>query len=29
VEVDDPGAVDKTFPDFVERWSAFVTGAES
>jgi 3-phosphoshikimate 1-carboxyvinyltransferase len=29
VEVDDPGAVTKTFPDFVERWSAFVTGAGS
>ena len=26
VEVDDVGAVTKTFPDFVERWSAFVTG---
>jgi 3-phosphoshikimate 1-carboxyvinyltransferase len=26
VEVDDVGAVTKTFPDFVARWSAFVTG---
>jgi 3-phosphoshikimate 1-carboxyvinyltransferase len=26
IEVDDPGAVTKTFPDFVERWSTFVTG---
>ena len=29
VEVDDAGAVTKTFPDFVERWSAFVGGDSS
>lgn len=26
VQVDDAAAVTKTFPDFVDRWSAFVTG---
>ena len=29
VVVDDAGAVTKTFPDFVDRWSAFVSGAAS
>jgi 3-phosphoshikimate 1-carboxyvinyltransferase len=29
IEVDDPGAVTKTFPDFVDRWSTFVTGEAS
>lgn len=29
VEVDDAAAVTKTFPDFVERWSAFVNGSTS
>lgn len=29
VDVDDAGAVSKTFPDFVDRWSAFVSGDES
>jgi 3-phosphoshikimate 1-carboxyvinyltransferase len=29
VEVDDVAAVDKTFPDFATRWSAFVTGTGS
>lgn len=29
VLVEDPSAVTKTFPDFVERWSAFVAGASS
>lgn len=29
VDVDDAGAVSKTFPDFVDRWSAFVSGDAS
>ena len=29
VGVDDAGAVSKTFPDFVDRWSAFVSGDAS
>jgi len=29
VDVDDANAVTKTFPDFVERWSSFVSGAAS
>ena len=29
VQVEDAGAVTKTFPDFVERWSSFVTGETS
>jgi 5-enolpyruvylshikimate-3-phosphate synthase len=29
VEVDDAAAVSKTFPDFVDQWSAFVSGDAS
>jgi 3-phosphoshikimate 1-carboxyvinyltransferase len=29
IEVDDAGAVTKTYPEFVEQWSQFVEGAAS